>query len=158
MDLTAWLGDISHWLLGSLCCICMSHEASPAFLMDKFTLSVSLPLPGALCGTDQLSILPSALWSGIMCVVCLVLAGFHPKGLPREVFPPGSAWVWGERWLEGQGEQADAVQALCTGVLLVEDCHKHIHGCCLQFSHSAGEDVEGMLLLKAGELCCFQPG
>lgn len=30
-------------------------------------------------------------WSGIMCVVCLVLAGFHPKGLPQEVFP----WHWG---------------------------------------------------------------
>lgn len=140
MDLTAWLGGISYWLLGSLGCICTPHEASPAFLMDEVTLSVSLPLPGALHGTDQLSI-PSVLWSGIMRVVCLVLAGFHPKGLPREVFLPGSAWIWGEGWLEGQGEQADAVQAPCTGVVVVEDCHKHIHGCCLQFSHSAGEDV-----------------
>lgn len=132
------------------------HRASPVFLMDKVTLSVSLPLPGALHGTDQLSILPSTSWSGIMRVDCLVLAGFHPKELPQEVFPTGSAWIWGEGWLEGQGEQAGAVQAPCTGVVLVEDCHKHIHRCCLQFSHAAGEDVEGMLLLKAGELCWFQ--
>lgn len=142
MDLTAWL---VHWLLGSLCCICTPHEPSLAFLMDKVTLSVSLPLPGALRGTDQHSILPSALWSGIVREVCLVLAGFHPKGLPREVFLPGSAWIWGgEGWLGGQGEQADAVQTPCTGVVVMEDCHKHIHGCCLQFSHSAGEDVGGM--------------
>lgn len=146
MDLTAWLGGISHWLLESLCCICTPHGASPVFLMDKVTLSVSLPLPGALHGTDQLSILPSVLRSGIMHVVCLVLAGFHPKELPQEVFPPGSAWIWGERWLGGQEQQADAVQAPCTGVVLVEDCHKHIHGCCLQFSHSAGEDIGRMLL------------
>lgn len=158
MDLTAWLGGISHWLLVSLCCMCIPQEASSAFLMEKVTLSMSLPLPGALCGTDQLFILPSALLSGIMHVVCLVLAGFLPKGLPQEVFLPGSAWIWGEGWLEGQGEQADAVQAPCTGVVAVEDCHKHIHGCCLQFSHSAGEDFGGMLLLKAGELCWFQPG
>lgn len=157
MDLSAWLGDISHWLLGSLCCICTPHRASLVFVMDKVTLSVSLPLPGALHGTDQLSIL-SALWSGIMHVVCLVLTGFHPKELPQEVFPTGSAWIWGEGWLEGQGEQAGAAQAPCTGVVLVENSHRHIHGCCLQFSHTAGEDAGGMLLLKAGELCCFQPG
>lgn len=40
--------------------------------------------------------------------------------------------------------------------MLVEDCHKHIHGCCLQFSHTTREDVGGILLLKAGELCWFQ--
>lgn len=57
MDLSAWLGDISHWLLGSLCCICTPHRASLVFVMDKVTLRVSLPLPGALHGTDQLSIL-----------------------------------------------------------------------------------------------------
>lgn len=96
MDLTAWLGGISCWLLGSLCCICTPHEAILAFLEDKVTLSVSLPLPGALCGTAQLSILPSALRSGIMQVVCLVLAGFHPKELTWEVFPAGSAWIWAE--------------------------------------------------------------
>lgn len=90
------------------------------------------------------------LWSGIMHVICLVLAGFHPKELPQEVFPTGSAWIWGEGWLEGQGEQAGAVQAPCTGVVLVEDCHKHIHGCCWQFSYTAREHAGGMLLLKAG--------
>lgn len=81
------------------------HGASPVFLMDKVTLSVSLPLPGALHGTDQLSILPSVLRSGIMHVVCLVLAGFHPKELPQEVFPPGSAWIWGEWCWEGRNSR-----------------------------------------------------
>lgn len=158
MDLTAWLGGHFPLAPGVSVLHLHPHEASLAFLMDKVTLSVSLPLPSALRGTDQLSILPSALWSGIVRVVCLVLAGFHPKGLPQEVFLPGSAWIWGEGRLEGQGEQADAVQAPCTGVVVVEDCHKHIHGCCLQFSHSTGEDVGGMLLLKARELCWFWPG
>lgn len=46
------------------------HRASPVFLMDKVTLSVSLPLPGALHGTDQLCILPSTSWSGSR--VCFV--------------------------------------------------------------------------------------
>lgn len=89
----------------------------------------------------------------ITCVLCLVLARFHPKGLPQGISPTGSAWIWGEGWLEGQGEQAGAVQAPRTG-----NCHKHIRGCCLQFSHTAREDAGGMLLLKAGELCWFQPG
>lgn len=69
------------------------HRASLVLLMDKVTLRVSLPLPGALHGTDQLCILPSTAWSGIKCVLCLVLARFHPKGLPQEIFPlavPGS--------------------------------------------------------------------
>lgn len=110
-------------------------------------------LAWALHGTEQLCILPSTVWSGIMCVICLVLARFHPKGLPQEISAPGSAWVWGEGWLQGQGEQAGAVQAPCTG-----NCHSTSPGCCLQFSHTARQDVGGMLLLKAWELCRFQPG
>lgn len=112
MDLTALLGGFSHWILGSLCCLCTPHRASPAFLMDKVTLSVSLPLPGALQGTDQLSILPSASRS---------LQGFLPRSCLGRCFPPGSAWIWGQGWLEGQGEQAGAVQAPCPGVVVVED-------------------------------------
>lgn len=35
-------------------------------------------------------------------------------------------------------------------VALVEDCHGRIHECCFQSSHTTREEVEGMLLLKAG--------
>lgn len=76
-------------------------------------------------------------------MLCLVLARFHPKGLPQGISPTGSAWIWGEGWLEGQGEQAGAVQAPRTG-----NCHKHIRGCCLQFSHTAREDVGGDVAAK----------
>lgn len=37
------------------------------------------------------------------------------------------------------------------GVALVEDYHSCIRGCCFQSSHTAREEVEGMLLLKARE-------
>lgn len=59
------------------------------FLTDEVTHSALLLLSCALRGTDQLSILLSVLWLGIMWVVCFVLAGLHTKGLPQGVFPCG---------------------------------------------------------------------
>lgn len=44
MDLAAQLGGIFHWLLGSQCCICTPCKVTLAFLMDKVTPSMSLPL------------------------------------------------------------------------------------------------------------------
>lgn len=46
------------------------HRASLVFLMDKVTLRVSLPLPGALHGTDQLCTSPPRHGQG--SCVCFV--------------------------------------------------------------------------------------
>lgn len=36
-------------------------------------------------------------------------------------------------------------------VVLLEDCHGRIHGCCFQSSRTTREELGGTLLLKAGE-------
>lgn len=82
------------------------HKASPAFLTDEVTLSVSLPLSGAPRGTRQLSILLSVLQSGIARVVRCILTGLHTKGLPWGTFLSRTAPGCGERggW-KGRGSR-----------------------------------------------------
>lgn len=73
--------------------------------------------------------------------------------------PPGKTLLGGEgvlveelrhRWEVGKAEAPQVSEGQ------VEGCvgggfHGRIHGCCFQSSHTTREEVEGMLLLKAGE-------
>lgn len=113
MGLAARLGGISCQLWGSLCCVCAPHKASPAFLTDEVTLSVSLPLSSALV---TLTFHPP------LCVAVGDHAGgsLHPRRASYQGAASGDvsllagARVRGEGWLEGLGEPADAAQGPCT--------------------------------------------
>lgn len=72
--------------------------------------------------------------------------------------PGRRCWVEKGCWWRSYGSTGKWVKQRHPGcpkgrlrVALVEDCHGRIHGCCFQSSHTTREEVEGMLLLKAGE-------